>query len=59
MSALKNHLSNAKLQIIWKIKDANCYKSGIPIKFWFLKVYKNVPQIIPSSTQENFILPFS
>lgn len=26
---------------------------------WFLKVYKNVPQIIPSSTQENFILPFS
>ena len=33
MSALKNHLSNAKLQTIWKIKDANCYKSGIPIKF--------------------------
>lgn len=38
MSALKNHLSNAKLQIIWKIKDANCYKSGIPIKLIFKSI---------------------
>lgn len=54
----KNHLSNANLQIIWKIKDANCYKSGIPIKLQFFKVYKISLKLFQVSLQKILFYPF-